>query len=210
VVRAVANDPDDRGPSDSGVIMPADCELALFCHNDVLSFLAVSLLIVPSAHFVDAFITMQIGGVRTGPRNRAPPVFLFVRLHLLAGVDGTVDPHCGAHDQFDCLMCFVDNTAAEHALSKRNSKNPALCWLIDSCWLWVAEQGLLVNFQRVTSRVNLSDEVFRGDFSKADDLGCQRLEPSFEKIWPDLLRLQEAPADWAAWDYQAIVDSLFA
>ena len=74
----------------------------------------------------------------------------------------------------------------------------------------MAEQGLIVNFQRLTSHANLSDEVFRGDFSKADDLGCQRLEPSIEKAWPDLLRLQEAPADWAAWDYQAIVDSLFA
>ena len=35
-----------------------------------------------------------------------------------------------ARDQFDCLICFVDNTAVEHALNRGTSKNPALCWLL--------------------------------------------------------------------------------
>ncbi|CAE7844333.1 unnamed protein product, partial [Symbiodinium necroappetens] len=32
-----------------------------------------------------------------------------------------------AKDQFDCIVCFVDNTAAEHALNKGTSKNPPTC-----------------------------------------------------------------------------------
>ena len=114
-----------------------------------------------------------------------------------------------ARDQFDCLICFVDNTAAEHALNKGTSKNPALCWLLGSFWLWAAKRGLFVSFQRVTSQANLSDKVSRGDYSQAEQLRCQRWEPSFEKAWPDLLRLQQAPAATAPWDYQAVVDSLF-
>ena len=43
-----------------------------------------------------------------------------------------------AQDQFDCIVCFVDNTAAEHALNKGTSKNPSLCWLIGAFWVWVA------------------------------------------------------------------------
>ena len=64
----------------------------------------------------------------------------------------------------------------------------------------MAKQGWFVSFQRITSQANLSDEVSRGDFSE-DDLGCQRLQSSFEKVWPDLSRLQEAPADLTVWDY---------
>ena len=61
---------------------------------------------------------------------------LFVQgLHLLAGSSGTADLisiAVVARDQFDCLICFVDNTAAEHALNRGTSKNPALCWLLGS------------------------------------------------------------------------------
>ena len=71
-----------------------------------------------------------------------------------------------ARDQFDCLICFVDNTAAEHALNTGTSKNPALCWLLGSFfWLLAAKRGLFVSFQRATSQANLSDKVSRGDHS---------------------------------------------
>eukprot|EP00439_Symbiodinium_sp_Y106_P083902 s636_g24.t1 len=73
-----------------------------------------------------------------------------------------------ARDQFDCLICFVDNTAVEHALNRG-------------------------------TQANLSDKVSRGDYSEA----------SFERAWPDLLRLQHAPSELTTWDYQAVVDSLF-
>ena len=51
-----------------------------------------------------------------------------------------------ARDQFDCLICFVDNTAAEHALNKGTSKNAALCWLLGSFWLWAAKRGPFRDF----------------------------------------------------------------
>ena len=61
-----------REPSECGVVLPVEPDKSLFHHNslpfgssgsvwsylrvaDVLSFLAVSLLIVPPAHFVDDF-----------------------------------------------------------------------------------------------------------------------------------------------------------
>ena len=113
-------------------------------------------------------------------------------------------------DQFDCIVCFVDNTAAEHALHNLTSKNPSLCWLIGAFWVWVARQGVFVNFQRVTSQANLSDKVSRGDFSEAQQLGCSRSEPQFDAAWRPLFRLQEAPASLQSWDFQAVVDSLFA
>ena len=31
--------------------------------------------------------------------------------------------------QFECIVCLVDNTAAEHTLNKGSSKNPAFCGL---------------------------------------------------------------------------------
>ena len=114
-----------------------------------------------------------------------------------------------ARDQFDCLICFVDNTAAEHALNKGTSKNAALCWLLGSFWLWAAKRGLFVTFQRVTSQANLSDKVSRGDFSEAEQLHCETWEPAFDRAWPDLLRLQQAPESTSSWDYQAVIDSLF-
>ena len=113
-----------------------------------------------------------------------------------------------AQDQFDCIVCFVDNTAAEHALNKGTSKNPSLCWLIGAFWVWVARQSLFVSFQRVSSQANLSDKVSRGDFSEAQQLGCQQLEPQFEAAWPALLRLQQEPANLQAWDFQSVVDVL--
>ena len=114
-----------------------------------------------------------------------------------------------ARDQFDCLICFVDNTAAEHALNKGTSKNAALCWLLGSFWLWAAKRGLFVTFQRVTSQANLSDKVSCGDFSEAEQLQCETWEPAFDRAWPDLLRLQQAPESTSSWDYQAVIDSLF-
>ena len=114
-----------------------------------------------------------------------------------------------ARDQFDCLICFVDNTAAEHALNKGTSKNAALCWLLGSFWLWAAKRGPFVTFQRVTSQANLSDKVSRGDFSEAEQLQCETWEPAFNRAWPDLLRLQQAPESTSSWDFQAVIDSLF-
>ncbi|CAE7293590.1 unnamed protein product, partial [Symbiodinium sp. CCMP2592] len=57
-----------------------------------------------------------------------------------------------ARDQFDCLICFVDNTATKGNIAQR------------------------------TRIANLSDKVSRGDYSEADQLQCQRLEPSFDSV----------------------------
>ena len=101
------------------------------------------------------------------PGRGSSALFHIAGLHLLAGSSRSV-----ASDQFDCLICFVDNTAAEHALNKGTSKNAALCWLLGSFWLWAAKRGLFVTFQRVTSQANLSDKVSRGDFSEASNSGA--------------------------------------
>ena len=171
--------------------------------------------------YADAFITMyadrrcanrwmQSNAALQQPRTRATSV-LFVQ--WLEAIAQLISIAVVARDQFDCIVCFLDNTAAEHALNKGTSKNPALCWLIGSFGLWVAKQGLglRISLQRVPSQANVSDKVSRQDFSEADYLlSCQRVEPLFEKTGPDLLRLQEAPANLAAWDYQAVVAGLFA
>ncbi|CAE7580561.1 NUP155 [Symbiodinium sp. KB8] len=163
--------------------------------------------------YADAFITMyadrrcanrwmQSNAALQQPRTRATSV-LFVQ--WLEAIAQLISIAVVARDQFDCIVCFLDNTAAEHALNKGTSKNPALCWLIGSFGLWVAKQGLglRISLQRVPSQANVSDKVSRQDFSEADYLlSCQRVEPLFEKTGPDLLRLQEAPANLAAWDYQ--------
>ena len=65
-----------------------------------------------------------------------------------------------------------------------------------------------MTFQRVTSQANLSDKVSRGDFSEAEQLQCETWEPAFDRAWPDLLRLQQAPESTSSWDYQAVIDSL--
>ncbi|CAE7661472.1 unnamed protein product, partial [Symbiodinium necroappetens] len=148
VVRAVANDPDDRGPSESGVIMPADCELALFYHNHVLPFLAVSLLIVPSAHFVDDFYQSE-------DSEMARSVFsAFNTFHINLGFRMKVD-------------------GRQTALQKlRESTNGwGVIYVNPSDYIyWLESMAQLISIV-----ANLSDEVFRRDFSKADDLGCQRL-----------------------------------
>ena len=57
---------------------------------------------------------------------------------------------------------------------------------------------------------HVQEPVSRGDFSEAQQLGCRQLEPQFEQAWQPLLRLQQEPASLQAWDFQSVVDGLFA
>ena len=86
-----------------------------------------------------------------------------------------VAPHVHGH-----LVCFVDNTAAEHALRKGCSKDEAFTKTLACFWAWVADNNLQLSFHRVTSAANLSDGVSRGSWKEADSFGCQRVCPKFE------------------------------
>ena len=119
-----------REPSECGVVLPVAPDRALFYHNslpfgssgsvwsylrvaDVLSFLAVSLLVVPSAHFVDDFYQSEdeevapsgfsafknfhtgLGFKMKEPKEKKP-----ARSHTLLGVLWTLVKECGpARDQ---------------------------------------------------------------------------------------------------------------
>ena len=64
------------------------------------------------------------------------------------------------------VMCWIDNTSAEHALNKGYSKDLGLSAVIGSFWTWVASRSMSVSFHRVPSSENLSDGVLRGDLSE--------------------------------------------
>ncbi|CAE7227516.1 unnamed protein product [Symbiodinium sp. KB8] len=205
----------NQGPSESGIIMPADGELALFYRNRLpclLAALGASCLASPlkiGRLYADAFITMH-GDRRCANR------WMGDMQKLRESTNGWGAIYMNPSGSRCSFRAQVPETVLCQCFSSRDyiywleSMAQLISIVVPMTRSRPQQKGLIVNFQRLTSHANLSDEVFRGDFSKADDLGCQRLEPSIEKAWPDFLRLQEAPADWAAWDYQAIVDSLFA
>ena len=75
------------------------------------------------------------------------------------------------------VVCFVDNSASEHALRKGYSKDARLTNLLGWFWAWVASKELNVFFVRVSSKANLSDAASRGDWEPSDRIGCHRCQP---------------------------------
>ena len=106
--------------------------------------------------------------------------------------------------QFDAIVCFVDNTAAEHALAKGHSKDSGLSWLNGSFWHWVSSRGLFANFQRVTRAANLADKISRGDPSEALSVGCSLWDLDVSAAYTELVRLQTLPSNSTAWDFAAV------
>ena len=68
-------------------------------------------------------------------------------------------------------MSFIDNTAAQHALTKGSSRDPPVNALVGAFWAWTARRGAVPHFERVPSGSNWSDGVSRNDFSLAQQLG---------------------------------------
>ena len=97
-----------------------------------------------------------------------------------------IAPHVQGH-----LVCFVDNTAAEHALRKGYSKDESFTKTLACFWAWVADKNLQLSFHRVTSAANLSDGISRGNWDDAEAFGCQRLCPQFERVYKFFLAVQK-------------------
>ncbi|CAE7213569.1 unnamed protein product [Symbiodinium natans] len=111
-------------------------------------------------------------------------------------------------DNPDFVVCFVDNTAAEHALNKGHTKDPAFAWLIGAFWVWAAEAGCLPMFHRVTSAANLADGISRGDLSLMESCQFALCEYKLDDVWQILLRLQSQPENLEQWQFAEVVRSL--
>ena len=95
-------------------------------------------------------------------------------------------------DLFDAhVCCWVDNTAAEHALNKGYSKDLRLSAIIGAFWVWTASRSLSVSFHRVPSLENISDGISRGDLQELRAVAGIFHEVSFQEVWP-ILRQFEA------------------
>ena len=91
------------------------------------------------------------------------------------------------------VCCWVDNTAAEHALNKGYSKDLRLSAIIGAFWVWAASRSLAVSFHRVSNSENISDGISRGDLQELPSVGGAFHEVSFKEVWPIL---QEFEADY--------------
>ena len=66
---------------------------------------------------------------------------------------------CNLFDGHVC--CWVDNTAAEHALNKGYSKDLRLSAVIGTFWIWAASRSLSVSFHRVSSSIEFGEHLGR-------------------------------------------------
>ena len=108
-------------------------------------------------------------------RSCASKAFIFW-LEAIAQVISTVIVvrHVCSH-----VVCFVDNSAAEHALVKGYTKDPVLSAFIGQFWVWAAEAQISISFHRVSSAENLSDAISRGELSELQQMQGQFKEVSF-------------------------------
>ncbi|CAE7265094.1 DNMT3A [Symbiodinium sp. CCMP2592] len=89
---------------------------------------------------------------------------------------------CNLFDTHVC--CWIDNTAAEHALNKGYSKDLRLSAVIGAFWVWAASRSLSVSFHRVSSEENISDGISRGDLGDLQSANGEFHEVSFKEVWP--------------------------
>ena len=89
------------------------------------------------------------------------------------------------------VLCFCDNTAAEHALAKGMTSDAALTTVLGGFWAWASARGLRITFIRVTSESNLSDGPSRGDMSQCLALGCTEVHLNLDPVWHLLLRAHQ-------------------
>ena len=104
------------------------------------------------------------------------------------------------------VVCFVDNSASEHALRKGYSKDARLTNLLGWFWAWGASKELNVFFVRVSSKANLSDAASRGDWEPSDKIGCHRCQPDFQQSWQLLSELAEKSVEPHAALFENLVD----
>ena len=78
---------------------------------------------------------------------------------------------------------FVDNTAAQHALTRGYSGNAAANAVISAFWVAASVYAASPWFERVPSKANISDAVSRRDFTFAEDQGWRRLDFDFTQVY---------------------------
>ena len=94
------------------------------------------------------------------------------------------------------VLCFVDNSAAEHALQKGFSKDSFFTKVLGCFARVLASKSIALSFHRVSSAANASDGVSRDDWSSlAASLGCVRQDFDFTSAYDWLRRLSELPED---------------
>ena len=84
-------------------------------------------------------------------------------------------------------LSFVDNVAAQWALSKGYSKNSEANLLVSLFWAAVTEKGSDPWFERVPSKANISDAISRGDDSEAAKRGWVKWDVDLTKTWQVLM-----------------------
>ena len=103
------------------------------------------------------------------------------------------------------VLCWIDNTFAEHALNKEYSKDLRLSAVIRGFWIWAASRSMSMSFHRVPSSENLSDGVSRGDLSEVQMVGGVFRQVQFRDVWSVLSQISAEPND-----YQSQFEQLFA
>ena len=80
-------------------------------------------------------------------------------------------------------LSFIDNTAAQHALSRGSSSNPAVNTLVGWFWSFVAKVKAYPYFERVSSTSNCSDGISRGVFDFAKEQGWRHVDVNFAPVY---------------------------
>ena len=78
---------------------------------------------------------------------------------------------------------FVDNTAAQHALTRGYSGNAAANAVVSAFWVAAAGYTACPWFERVPSKANISDAVSRRDFAYAVDQKWRHLDFDFTRVY---------------------------
>ena len=94
------------------------------------------------------------------------------------------------------ILCFVDNSAAQHALTKGYSKDVSFTKVLGCFSRFLASKSVALSFHRVTSvtsSANVSDSVSREDWSLAAELGCQLEEFDFNEGYAWLSQVPRGP-----------------
>ena len=78
---------------------------------------------------------------------------------------------------------FVDNTAAQHALTRGYSGNAAANAVVSAFWVAASVYAASPWFERVPSKANISDAVSRRDFAYSEDQKWRNLNFDFTRVY---------------------------
>ena len=99
---------------------------------------------------------------------------------------------------------FVDNTAAQHALTRGYSGNAAANAVVSAFWVAASVYTACPWFERVPSKANISDAVSRRDFTYAKDQKWRRLDFDFTRVYTLLADF----VDSGSFDVEPLVEDI--